>query len=139
MCVCMCVHVCCIMINISGCIALDVDIRTEDEFTPLHYAAKYLPHTSNDDEAADVETSEVTQKSSSARAIGLLLYFGADVNAKDDDGLSPLAIACQRGNYFGVEALLKSEQIEESTSQRSFCLLAHMLHVAVLIADYLLY
>lgn len=80
----------------------------------MHYAAKYLPRTSNEDEAADVETAsvEVTHKSSSARAINLLLHYGAEVNAKDDDGLSPLAIACQRGNCFGVEALLQAEQIE---------------------------
>ena len=55
---------------------------------------------------------EVTHNSSSARAIELLLHNGADVNAKDDDGLTPLAIACQRGNYHGVKALLKEGQID---------------------------
>ena len=56
----------------------------------------------------------VTKKSSSARAISLLLQKGAMVNAKDDDGLTPLAIACQRGNYYGVESLLQEEQIDIS-------------------------
>ena len=36
------------------------------------------------------------------------------VNATDDDGLTPLAVACQRGNYYGIERLLQEEQIDIS-------------------------
>ena len=36
-------------------------------------------------------------------------------NAEDDDGLTPLAIACQRGNTFAVERLLQEEDINVNT------------------------
>ena len=94
---------------------IDINPTNEHGFTPLHYAAKYLPRIYNENEAVDgVEgtSTEVTKKSSSSRAIGLLLGRGADVNATDDDGLTPLAVACQRGNHFGVESLLKAEHID---------------------------
>ena len=94
---------------------IDINPANEQGFTPLHYAAKYLPRIYNENEAVDgVEgtSTEVTKKSSSSRAIGLLLERGADVNATDDDGLTPLAVACQRGNHFGVESLLKAAHID---------------------------
>ena len=94
---------------------IDINPANEHGFTPLHYAAKYLPRIYNENEAVDgVEGTsiEVTKKSSSSRAIGLLLGKGADVNATDDDGLTPLAVASQRGNHFGVESLLKAEHID---------------------------
>jgi len=95
-------------------VVTDVNIRTEFGFTPLHYSAKYLPRIFNENEAADVETAsvEVTKKSSSSQAVSLLLQYGANINAQDNDGLTPLAIACQRGNYFVVERLLQVEKIE---------------------------
>ena len=42
----------------------------------------------------------------------MLLNIGAICNAVDDDGLTPLAIACQRGNTFAVERLLQEEDID---------------------------
>ena len=92
-------------------VAVDVNIETEDhKITPLHFAAKYIPIGFN--EAADVDTTseQVTKKSSSAQAVDLLLQTGAMVNAMDDDGLTPLAVACQRGNSFAVERLLQEKE-----------------------------
>jgi len=108
----------------------DVNVRTEFGFTPLHYSAKYLPRIFNENEAADVKTAsiEVTKKSSSSQAVSLLLQYGADVNAQDNDGLTPLAIACQRGNYFAVEYLLQARTInidlednQQSTALHEAC------------------
>ena len=95
-------------------ISVDAKVTNEHGFTPLHYAAKYLPRIQNENEAEDDETAsvQVTQKSSSSRAIGLLLEYHAFVNGVDDDGLTPLAIACQRGNYYGVKRLLQEEHID---------------------------
>ena len=94
-------------------ITVDVNVRTEQKFTPLHYAAKYIPVGFN--EVADIDTAPsggLTKESSSAQAVALLLQKGAICNAVDDDGLTPLAIACQRGNTFAVECLLQKENIE---------------------------
>lgn len=93
-------------------IVTDVNIKTELGFTPLHYSAKYLPRIFNENEAVNSEMVEVTTTSSSFKAVKLLLQKGANVNAEDNDGLTPLAIACQRGNYFAVERLLQAEQID---------------------------
>ena len=94
---------------------VDINLPTENGFTALHYAAKYLPRICKENEAADdldAASTEVTKNSSSSRAIHLLLSKGADVNATDDDGQTPLAVACQRGNRFGVESLLMAAEID---------------------------
>jgi len=95
----------------------DVNVRTELGFTPLHYSAKYLPRITDENEVTESEATattadrEVTRKSSSARSIDLLLQKQADPNIQDDDGLTPLAIACQRGNYFAADRLLRADGI----------------------------
>ena len=94
----------------------DVNVKTELGFTPLHYAAKYLPRIIDENEETELEATdavvEVTSKSSSAQSIALLLLCNAKPNIKDEDGLTPLAIACQRGNYFAVDRLLRADDIE---------------------------
>ena len=79
----------------------------------------------NDETATDVE---VNNKSTSSRAVGLLIRYHANVNAQDNDKLTPLAIACQRGNYSAVQQLLLSEDInvgiqdnQESTALHEAC------------------
>jgi len=94
----------------------DVNIKTESGFTALHYSAKYLPRIVDQNEVTESEgtnaTVEVTRKSSSAQSIALLLRFKADPNIQDADGLTPLAIACQRGNYFAIDRLLCADDID---------------------------
>ena len=93
-------------------ITVDVNVRTEQKFTPLHYAAKYVPVGFNEAVDTDTVSGVVTRKSSSAQAVDMLLQRGAICNLVDDDGLTPLAIACQRGNTFAVERLLQEEDID---------------------------
>jgi len=94
-------------------VVTDVNIKTELGFTPLHYSAKYLPRIFNENEATDVESATVNvTEISSVHVISLLLQHNANVNAQDNDGLTPLAIACQRGNYFAVERLLQEEKVD---------------------------
>ena len=94
----------------------DVNIKTELGFTPLHYSAKYLPRIADKNEATKLEATttviEVTSKSSSARSISLLLQYNANPNIQDADGLTPLAIACQRRNHFAVDRLLHANGIK---------------------------
>ena len=93
----------------------DVNVQTELGFTPLHYSAKYLPRITDEKEAFESEATtaiEVTRKSSSAQSITLLLQYKANPNIQDADGLTPLAIACQRGNFFAVDRLLRADEID---------------------------
>ena len=94
----------------------DVNVKTELGFTPLHYSAKYLPRICDENEDTESEATtivvEVTRKSSSARSTELLLKYNANPNIQDVDGLTPLAIACQRGNYFAVVQLLRANEID---------------------------
>lgn len=80
----------------------------------MHYSAKYLPRAFNENENTDAEGENVvvTSDLSSRQAIELLLQYGANVNCQDADGVTPLAIACQRGNYYGVVSLVKASQID---------------------------
>ena len=106
-------------------ITVDVNVRTEQKFTPLHYAAKYVPVGFNEAVDADTVSGEVTRKSSSAQAVSLLLQRGAICNLVDDDGLTPLAIACQRGNTFAVEHLLQEENINVNIVDKQFSTALH--------------
>ena len=93
----------------------DVNVKTELGFTPLHYSAKYLPRITDENEASEAEITtaiEVTRKSSSARSIAVLLQYNANPNIQDADGLTPLAIACQRGNFFAADRLLRADRID---------------------------
>ena len=104
----------------------DVNIKAELGFTPLHYSAKYLPRIVDENEATELEaTSEVTRKSSSARSISLLLQCNANPNIRDADGLTPLAIACQRGNRFAVDRLLHASGIEIDIQDNHGCTPLH--------------
>ena len=42
----------------------------------------------------------------------LLISKNVDINPKDDDGHTPLHLACMRGNYAAVEILIRQERIE---------------------------
>ena len=104
------------MLSCTILTSTDVNVKTELGFTPLHYSAKYLPRITDENEDTESEVTtvvvEVTRKSSSARSIALLLQCNANPNIQDTDGLTPLAIACQRGNYFAVDRLLRADGID---------------------------
>ena len=96
--------------------SVDLDVKTDFGFTPLHYSAKYLPRIVDENEATGSEAAnadpEVTRKSSSGRSVALLLSCGANPNLVDADGLTPLAVACQRGNFFAVDRFLNDDGVD---------------------------
>ncbi|BFZ13612.1 hypothetical protein BsWGS_16651 [Bradybaena similaris] len=60
--------------------------------TPLHLALKNNP----------------VPDTTFEKMLNLLLFFGANPNAQDCDGISPLHLACMYGNTLGVQLLLQA-------------------------------
>jgi ankyrin repeat protein len=98
----------------------DVNIRNRRGFTPLHYAA-WRGGTNSINELlefdADIKATSYSKKSvlhlaalrpdDDPRAAELLLNAGADVNAADKWGNTPLFYACAAGNKRILTFLLK--------------------------------
>ena len=90
----------------------DPNVRTKEGLTPLHFAARHLPRTS--DTVTEAKGAS-DAKSTSRQVIQLLLRadgerFGSrpiDHEAKDNQGVTPLHMACSRGNVPAVQELLK--------------------------------
>lgn len=102
----------------------DAAVKTTDEqFTPLHLAARYLPRyqdrTAEAQERTNVE-AEVTSASTSRRAMQLLItYCRVEVNVGDIYGITPLHMACSRGNLAALEVLIQSPDIELTLSDNN--------------------
>ena len=110
----------------------DPSVSTDEGLTPLHYAARYTPlfttqqlQTDDDD-----ETVPVTLHSNNKRIMQLLMLWKVDVNVQDIYGITPLHMACNRGNRAAVEVLLLQENIniniqdkQQDTPLHDACLL----------------
>ena len=89
----------------------DPNVRTKDSLTPLHFAARHLPR-STDFNMERAGASEA--KSTSRQLIRLLLRADGNklgsqaiqVGAKDSQGVTPLHMACSRGNVPAVQELV---------------------------------
>ena len=82
-------------------------MRTEEGLTPLHYAARYTPLHSKAGGENEEDSAPVTLRSTSKQVLQVLIQFcHVDINVKDRDDLTPLHLACMRGNRVAVEILL---------------------------------
>ena len=90
----------------------DPNVCTKDGLTPLHFAARHLPRSS--DTVTEAQGAS-DAKSTSRQVIQLLLRADGervgskkiDHKAKDNQGITPLHMACSRGNVPAVQELLK--------------------------------
>ena len=101
-----------------GLEGIDVNIKNDFRYTPLHYAACYdykeiaelLLQEDVDVNAKDISGSTPLHHASgrnNEEIVLMLLQKGADVNAKDDNRRKPLFYASLKG-YKEVEAILKT-------------------------------
>ncbi|XP_011409380.1 PREDICTED: ankyrin-3-like, partial [Amphimedon queenslandica] len=76
------------------------EVRTEEGLTPLHYAARYTPlHSKTGGENEEDSAAPVTLRSTSKQILQVLIAVcHVDINVKDQDDLTPLHLACMRGN-----------------------------------------
>ena len=112
-------------------LTLDPEILTEEGLTPLHYAARYTPlsqGSTNDDESAPV-----TLHSTSRQIMQFLITLcRVNVNVQDVYGLTPLHLACSRGNRAAVEALVNAANININIQDKKA---ETPLHAACLFGD----
>ena len=98
---------------------LNIDAKTDEGYTPLHYAARYISVEQNsliipEMSQEDLDNFEVNTDYCSVASIQLLIDYGRkkgqtfDINATDQYDQTALHHACLRGNYFGVKILLES-------------------------------
>ena len=84
---------------------LDPNVRTKDGLTPLHFAASRLT------QGSDTVMEAASTQSPGRLIIQMLLQANGssqviDVMAKDNQGITPLHMACARGNEPAVQELL---------------------------------
>lgn len=107
----------------SQLILIDPNVQTKDGLTPLHFAACYLPRSS--DTITNAERNGATDvKSGSRQVIKMLLQADGEVlgsqgiayGAKDNQGVTPLHMACSRGNVPAVQELLMYTKSKPSSA-----------------------
>ena len=82
-----------------------------EELTALHLAACYLPrYHAEAQECTNVE-AEVPSASTSRRTMEFLIAKGCEVNIINVSNITPLHMACSRGNLAAVDVLIKAPEI----------------------------
>uniref|UniRef100_H2Y8X8 Ion transport domain-containing protein n=1 Tax=Ciona savignyi TaxID=51511 RepID=H2Y8X8_CIOSA len=87
-----------------------VQIKGEDDATPLHFIAKYKKKRATDsswnyDDVSESDDEPMPEEEKLS-CLKLLVENGAQVNARDSMSLTPLHQACTRGNTDAVRELL---------------------------------
>lgn len=94
-------------------IFLDLNIKTEEGLTPLHYAARYTPiFRSQNADTSDHHGDDIKSPvDANKQILQLLVAWKVNINAQDKYGITPLHLACSRGNRAAVEVLLAAGNI----------------------------
>ena len=98
-------------INLSSA---DPNVITLGGLTPLHFAAKYhTPFQAHESEQLETDASGYHEVETNVKAAQYLVQdCNCPVNVKDSEGLTPLHLACSRGNKRVADVLLQMPQIE---------------------------
>ncbi|KAI6650877.1 Transient receptor potential cation channel [Oopsacas minuta] len=113
---------------------LEIDAKTDEGYTPLHYAARYISVEQNNIVIPEMSEEDLQNFSDnpdycSVASIKMLIDYGTkeshdfDINATDKYDQTALHHACLRGNYFAVEELLKHDvDVDKTDNQNSTAL-----------------
>lgn len=109
-----------------------VDAPDKDGLTPLHLASakgmekivRVLVHANANVDARDVKDNSTplhyaSLRIRSAKALRVLLEFGADANARDRLGRTPLHLASRKGSQDAVEALIEHNAVVDARESRN--------------------
>jgi transient receptor potential cation channel subfamily A protein 1 len=95
---------------------------THEQLTALHLSARYLPHFQDPDaEAHDHVDSQEDNSASTSRCVTqyLIKECRVHVNVQDIYGVTPLHMACSRGNLAALEALIEAPDIQLNISDNN--------------------
>jgi ankyrin repeat protein len=98
----------------------EVDVKDNDLSTPLHYVCKDTDEVINSiliEEEIDDELLHTTSSNERMKVVGMLVEAGADVNAEDVDGQTPLILAEKSGLYIITNYLRKNGAIDDQVRE----------------------
>jgi len=73
-------------------------VADEEGYTPLHYATQYAITEADENDVEDEDTSQIQ----------ILLHYGANVNASNKSGVTPLMLATEMGGTCCILALVQA-------------------------------
>ena len=103
----MCVSICCVL-----CFCPDINIKTKDGFTALHFAARHLPRSTDTEEKEGQSDALSTSRlvvHSLLQAETIYHCRPTQVAVKSSQGITPLHMACSRGNFPAVEEIVNHD------------------------------
>ena len=104
------------------CVSDTKQKTTHEQLTALHLSARYVPRFQDRDPGSlehEIQEAEVTSVSNSRQAMQHLIKdCGVEVNVGDIYGVTPLHMACSRGNLVALKVLIEAPHIKLNASDK---------------------